>query len=373
MVKRKTLGLAYITREVIQEGETFSFQSCERYSSLERTPIQWGRKKGHTYFKLHYCPNYPSFESSQNVLLIMGAKRPDYQELNRPQIKLGQFGEGEETLFLSLNIENMSEYDHYRRGREEGKRLNVITRKLEDFYEQIPGRGGKATTTKEFISTANGALTYQKDFYDDLRDIYIDQDTIPFAALKRERVGWVEGNEFQEGYPEFEFVAYEYDGTNWGNVLKDFGKRGFHFRINGKIQTLKLHDIVLKIQERENPCKKCLSEQLEKEGYNYELIRLPGYPNKGLVVGHIGPCSVQYGFDEPPKQKPNIVYEVEMKPAETSVEIVGVRELPFSNVTHISPVSSRKVNDTLLEWANNPETNPYTRSTNWIYRAGESK
>ena len=54
----------------------------------------------------------------------------------------------------------------------------------------------------------------------------------------------------------------------------------------------------------------------------------------------------------------------------TGAEIVNLKELPLSNLTHIAPISSQKVNDTLLEWARKPESNPYQYPADRIYGAG---
>lgn len=365
---QKTLGLAYITKEVLKKGEELPFKRTY-YTSGPRSPFDWSKKIGQVYYKLHYCPNYPSTENSKALLLIKGAEESDPQDRGLPRIKLTHFGEGLDQLFLSFDTENM-DGDCYTRWRIEGRRLEIISGEQEDFFAAIPGSGGMSAVSTRFISTAKGALIYQKDLYDNLREIFIDQNRMPFAAVKRKQVGWIEGNEYMDGYPDFEFTVHEYDGKIWGKQMK-YLENGFHFREDNKINTLSLDNIVLEIRKNRNSCRECLSKEIRKEGYYYNLIRLPGYENRGIIHGHDGPHWTYISLKADEHKKPNKVYEIEMEPTEKDIQITSIKELPFENVMHISPISSQKVNDTLLEWAANPETNPYYNPTKWIYRAGK--
>jgi len=358
--EKKTLGLAYITREVLQKGEELPFFYKRRPRSLiclSLRPIDWTKKVGQIYYKLSYSPNYPNLEDSVDLLVMRSADRSDRQDEYLPQIRLADFGEGKDKLFLSFDRERMYDDDivgsaFFGRddsGKHDRKQLELLSEKQEHFCTQIPG-SGKCTSPKRFISTAKGALTYQEDFYSDLRKIYIDQKGIPFAGLRRLMVK--EYDDYYDTGPEFDFVAYKLNGKKWGKRIGNL-EYGFHFREKGKIKTLNWHDVAMKIHEGENPCKKCLSDEVTQKNVHYESVRLPGYENKGIVL------------------EEKRAYEIEMRPTKKSIEITGLRELPFKKLTHIAPISSQKINDTLLNWATNPQNNPYRDQENWICEASQ--
>lgn len=346
--ERETLGLAYITKEILQEGEELPFKIknpyLPHYDRLQ--PIDWTKKVDQIYFKLSYSPNYPSFEDSQDLLLMRSADRSDSQDKYLPQIRLEDFGEGKDKLFLSFERERMYHdnplgnpwFGERDMGEHDRRRLELLSGEQERFCKQIPGSGG-LTSPKRFISTAMGALTFQKDFYDELRDVYIDQERIPFAGLRRLRVGWIEGNQFEDGYPEFNFVAYEFDGEKWGERIRDL-KNGFHFRKDGKLKTLNVDAIVSHFGKDSNLTPKDL-----------QLVRLPGYENRGIVFGR------------------GKAYEIEMDSTNRRVKVSSLRELPFQNVVNISPISSQKINNSFLEWTSDPQSNPHRDLGNWISKA----
>ena len=363
--ERRTLGVVYITKETVQGGETLPFEykgmhdllnvyytqkhwyekSTRHGLPLPSAKVDWSKRIGQEYYKLTYCSNYPSFEESQDLLIMRNADRDDRRDEDNPRIKLADFGEGKDKLFLSFDRERLYSddplgnpyFNERDAGRSDRKRLEIIGGVEEYFCAQIPGTGG-LTSPKRFISTAQGTLTFQKNFYDELREIYIDQKRVPFAGLRRIRVGWIEGNEFMDGYPKFDFIAYRFDGKKWGERMRGL-ENGFYFREHGEIKTLSAEKIIRYLESEDNLAPRDL-----------QLVRLPGHETKGIAFG---------------KGK---AYEIEMNPFGKTVKISGLRKLPFENIIYVAPISSQEINGTFLDWIDNPQKNPYKDLANWICR-----
>jgi len=336
----KTLGLVYITKETLQKGESLPFENRNDYNFSIR-PIDWSERVGQVYYKLSYCPNYPSLDTSHDLLFIRSATDSEIVNFNLPRVGPPiDFGENGDELYLTLE---KSFFEWFPRRREfKGALLELLSVNLREFNDEIPGRGGHSWLVPRLIPTSKGALGYKRDFYDELVEIYIDQHRIPFAGLRRKVVGIEEGDQFNESMPIFDFRVLEYDGKEFGEELDKLGF-GFHFRENRRVKTLSWGDIKSYLESK--------THWRPRNFHLIDLIRMPGYENRGIVLRDDGKS-----------------YELDMETSRESIGIVDLRELPFQKVIKISPVSSSKINETLLEWATNPEISPYRCRHGWICR-----